>query len=676
MTMTVVDEGRAGTSSGTAEGAGGSPRRAGLLRRVLKNEVARFAAGGLLAALLVGAGTFVVVSRDAEDQAIQHAKDITQVEATGIVQPALSDSLLARDPAAIGALDTIVRQRILSSDVVRVKLWTADGTVIYSDERRLIGRDFDLDGAELAALHGGAVDAGVSDLTDAENQYERSFGKLLQVYLPVHTPDGTPLLFETYQRYEAISQYQQSVWSSFLPVLLVGLAHPLRRADPPRRGHGAAPARLAGRAPGAARARHQRLRAGAPADRPRPPRRRRAAPGGGDLLAERAGPAADLRRRVAAPAADVPDVEHAAGETRAAMRDLRTLIVEIAPPNLHAEGIDNALRDLLEPLAANGVAVSLDAPHDTALSAATTTSSSASPRRRCATPASTPAPPTSTCACTTAATTSASRSTTTGAASAPPTWRAGAATATSASACSATSSPTPAARCASSLRAAAGEPASRSRCPADGRAHPPAHRRRPPPGAARALRALRRGERHRGRRRRRRRRGGGRASRWRSSPTWCSWTSPCRAWTASRRPGGCSPIRPEARVVMLTSFADHERVMEALDSGAVGYILKDAESDELLRGVRAAAGGDSPLSPRAARALITARRGRRPFEELTGRELDVLKLVARGLSNKQIAWRLAISEKTVKAHMTSIFGRIGVADRTQAALWAQRHGVV
>jgi DNA-binding NarL/FixJ family response regulator len=134
-------------------------------------------------------------------------------------------------------------------------------------------------------------------------------------------------------------------------------------------------------------------------------------------------------------------------------------------------------------------------------------------------------------------------------------------------------------------------------------------------------------------------------------------------------------VRPETRVIMLTSFAEHERVIEALDSGAIGYILKDAESDELVRGVRAAAAGDSPLSPRAARALVTARRGRRPFEELTARELDVLKLVARGLSNKQIAWRLAISEKTVKAHMTSIFGRIGVGDRTQAALWAQRHGV-
>jgi DNA-binding NarL/FixJ family response regulator len=134
-------------------------------------------------------------------------------------------------------------------------------------------------------------------------------------------------------------------------------------------------------------------------------------------------------------------------------------------------------------------------------------------------------------------------------------------------------------------------------------------------------------------------------------------------------------VRPETRVVMLTSFADHERVLEALDTGAVGYILKDSESDDLLRGVRAAASGDAPLSPRAARAVLTARRGRRPFEELTSRELDVLRLVARGLSNKQIAWRLTISEKTVKAHMTSIFGRIGVGDRTQAALWAQRHGV-
>jgi signal transduction histidine kinase len=373
MTMTVLDERRAGGPTGAAGRTGGSPRHTGLLRRALSNEVARFAAGGLLAACLVGAGTFFVVSRDAEAQAIQHAKDITQVEATGIVQPALSDSLLHRDPAAIGALDTIVRQRILSRDVVRMKLWTSDGTVIYSDESRLIGRRFTLDSAEQASFRGGAIDAGVSDLTDAENQYERSFGKLLQVYLPVHTPGGTPVLFETYQRYEAISQYQQSVWSSFLPVLLIGLAILFVVQIP--------------LAVGMAR----RLRASL-ADRQvllervinaSEQERRRIARDLHDGVVQRLAAVtfslSALARRLtsggasSAPASNVPDVEHAAGETRAAMRDLRTLIVEIAPPNLHAEGIDNALRDLLEPLAGSGVAIRLDAPRDTALSATTTT---------------------------------------------------------------------------------------------------------------------------------------------------------------------------------------------------------------------------------------------------------------------------------------------------------------
>jgi DNA-binding NarL/FixJ family response regulator len=134
--------------------------------------------------------------------------------------------------------------------------------------------------------------------------------------------------------------------------------------------------------------------------------------------------------------------------------------------------------------------------------------------------------------------------------------------------------------------------------------------------------------------------------------------------------------RPGTRVVMLTSFADHERIMDALDGGAIGYLLKEADGDELVRAVRAAAAGDSPLSPKAARAVITARHDRRPVDDLTARELEVLRLVGRGLANKQVAWRLGISEKTVKAHLTSIFQRIAVADRTQAALWAQRHGLL
>jgi DNA-binding NarL/FixJ family response regulator len=131
-----------------------------------------------------------------------------------------------------------------------------------------------------------------------------------------------------------------------------------------------------------------------------------------------------------------------------------------------------------------------------------------------------------------------------------------------------------------------------------------------------------------------------------------------------------------SQVVVLTSFSDSERIVAALDAGAVGYLLKDAEPEDVLEGIRAAARGESPLHPRAARQLLTARTTVRGAPvELTPRETEVLSLVRQGLANKQIARRLGISERTVKAHLTSTFQRIGVADRTQAALRAERHGV-
>jgi DNA-binding NarL/FixJ family response regulator len=132
---------------------------------------------------------------------------------------------------------------------------------------------------------------------------------------------------------------------------------------------------------------------------------------------------------------------------------------------------------------------------------------------------------------------------------------------------------------------------------------------------------------------------------------------------------------PGVQVVVLTSFVDRERVLAALDAGAIGYLLKDAEPDELLRGVHAAARGESPLDPRAARTMLGAQRATGPLEELTEREREVLSLVAEGLPNKQIGRRLGISEKTVKAHLTHVFRTIGVDDRIQAGLWARRQGL-
>jgi DNA-binding NarL/FixJ family response regulator len=131
---------------------------------------------------------------------------------------------------------------------------------------------------------------------------------------------------------------------------------------------------------------------------------------------------------------------------------------------------------------------------------------------------------------------------------------------------------------------------------------------------------------------------------------------------------------PGVNVVVLTSFSDRERMLRAVDAGAVGYLLKDADPDELVRGVRAAARGEAPFAPKAALALVAERAGpARP--PLTAREREVLALVGDGLPNKLIARRLAISEKTVKSHLTSAFQAIGVTDRTQAALWVQEHGV-
>lgn len=130
---------------------------------------------------------------------------------------------------------------------------------------------------------------------------------------------------------------------------------------------------------------------------------------------------------------------------------------------------------------------------------------------------------------------------------------------------------------------------------------------------------------------------------------------------------------PDVYVVVLTSFADKQRILDALEAGAVGYLLKDADPAEVAVAVRAAVAGGSPLDPKAARVLLDARRDSRPAARLTAREHEVLALVAGGLANKNIARRLGISERTVKSHLTKVFQAIGVADRTQAALWAQEN---
>ena len=140
---------------------------------------------------------------------------------------------------------------------------------------------------------------------------------------------------------------------------------------------------------------------------------------------------------------------------------------------------------------------------------------------------------------------------------------------------------------------------------------------------------------------------------------------------------------PRARVLILTSFGEEDKVFPAIRAGAHGYLLKDIPPNDLVHAVRAAYAGKVQLHPDIARKLMSVIAGQEEplwgtrltgVEELSEREREVLRLVARGLTNHEIAERLVISEKTVKTHVSSILGKLGLADRTQAAIWALKHG--
>jgi DNA-binding NarL/FixJ family response regulator len=132
-------------------------------------------------------------------------------------------------------------------------------------------------------------------------------------------------------------------------------------------------------------------------------------------------------------------------------------------------------------------------------------------------------------------------------------------------------------------------------------------------------------------------------------------------------------------VVVLTSYADDELVRGAVEAGASGYVLKDADTDELAAAVRAAHRGELQLDPAVARRLLSSLGAASRSEaeaDLTTREVEVLRLVGAGAANKEIAARLGISERTVRTHVSHILGKLGLASRTQAALWAVREGLV
>jgi signal transduction histidine kinase len=327
---------------------------------------ARFALTGLLAVVIIGGVGFVLLRRSATSGALRQAKELTQLAGRGIAQPLLTPAVLRGSPRALARLDRALRARVLSgTPIVRVKIWDSRGRVVYSDASRLIGSVFPLGASELRTLRGGGTEADASDLTRPENQTERRFSRLVEVYVGIRGLDGTPLLYEDYERSSAISASSRQQLDGLVPPLLgalvvlyliqVPLAYSLAR-------------RLRARQ----REREELLRRAIEASDLE--RRRIAADLHDGAVQRLAGVslslAAAARRNGGSDNSEdtlTEAVAAAAAETRETIRELRTLLVDIYPPTLQRSGLTAALSDLLAPLRSAGVDVSLRVPEFTEL---------------------------------------------------------------------------------------------------------------------------------------------------------------------------------------------------------------------------------------------------------------------------------------------------------------------
>jgi signal transduction histidine kinase len=326
-------------------------------RRVVAIQVGQFALAGVIALTIVGLATAVASRRIGQREAITDARSSAVIKAQGRVEPALSDDLLLTGSrAAIARLDRVVRRDVLDASLVRVKIWNKNGKIIYSDEPRLIGETYALGPDEQASLRSGAIEASVSDLSRPENRFERPAGKLLEVYLPIRTAAGKPLLFEAYYRYSLVEHIGSRLWRSFAPITLGALLM-LELVQIPI-------------AWSLARRLRQRLR-----ER--------------ELLLQRALEASDVERRQVASdlhdgavqdlagvayalsatarrtraqgsEADPQFIEDSAESIRGTIRALRSLIVDIYPPNFDEISFDSAIADLLGRASDRGLHVDLD----------------------------------------------------------------------------------------------------------------------------------------------------------------------------------------------------------------------------------------------------------------------------------------------------------------------------
>jgi two-component system, NarL family, sensor kinase len=313
-----------------------------------------------VAAVLVAIGLGAVAARWlAEGEAVRDASERADLIVNAALEPVLTDQFAAGDPAARAALDRVVRGQVLGRSVSRVKIWSADGQVLYSDETQLVGKRFALSEDDREALADGRTRAEVTDLRQPENRFERGQGKLLEVYRRVETrPSRTPLLFETYSPYDEVSRRTGQLWWGFTGllvatlVLLVLLLLPVlwRVQDRITKSQDRREALLR-RAVDASQAERRRIAGTLHDGVVQELAATSFALAGGVERAEREG-----SRVLAA------QLREAAATVRGSIGGLRSLLVDIYPPSLASAGLTVALQDLVGPLRARDIDVRLELP--------------------------------------------------------------------------------------------------------------------------------------------------------------------------------------------------------------------------------------------------------------------------------------------------------------------------
>jgi len=321
--------------------------------RWLTNPVAQFLAAGLVTLVVVVVATSALSRSAADEEAIADARSLTWVLAQSVAEPEIPPGLVDGDAAAIDRLDRTALDRLLVGDVLRVKLWDAEGTVLYSDRTELIGAVYPLGDDEVEVLTNGGTEAELSDLGRPENRFERALGgDLLEVYTRIESPEGEPLLFEAYLGVDDIRRSRAQILDRFLPITLGALLALVALGTP-------LVLLLSRRLSRAARERESLLEAAVRASDAERLRIARDLHDG--VVQDLAGSSLALSTIASrAGDADRHELEALARSLRVNMRSLRSLLVEIYPPDLHTGGLAAAVDDLVAPLVADGVEVDVD----------------------------------------------------------------------------------------------------------------------------------------------------------------------------------------------------------------------------------------------------------------------------------------------------------------------------